>query len=347
MKLTTQDKCCNNVGVLCNMNYRKFGTTDLLVSEIGFGAWAIGGAAKVGNTAIGWGDTDDARSKEAVHAAIDAGINFFDTADFYGLAHSEELLGEALQGNKDVIVATKVGHRSIDDKIVLDYSREYILQACEASLKRLKRDTIDYYQLHSARVNHLEQGECINAMEQLKKEGKIRYWGLSLNTFHPSPEADYLMHENVGDGFQLVFNLINQRALPTIKKASAKGYGIIARMPLQFGLLTGKFSSQTTFANDDHRSFRLTADILENALAILEEKVRPVAKKEDINLVQLALSYILSYPEISTVIPGIRTEKHVKQNTAGLKTLADENRLFLEKLSHEWEPVVQLMEQKG
>jgi len=329
------------------MNYRKFGKTDLVVSEVGFGAWAIGGAANVGGTAIGWGHADDATSKKAIYAAIDAGINFFDTADFYGLGHSEELLGEVLKGNEDVVIATKVGHRDIDDKIVLDYSKAYIIKACEASLKRLKREVIDYYQLHSARLNHLQQEECVEAMEQLKQEGKIRYWGLSLNTFYPAPEADYLLGKKLGDGFQVVFNLINQKALATIKKAHAEGYRIIARMPLQFGLLTGKFSSQSTFANDDHRSFRLTKDLLQNALKLIDEQVEPVAIKENLSLLQLALSFILSYSEISTVIPGIRTEQHVHQNTSGLKLLQKENRFFLEQLSVQWETVVKLMEQKG
>jgi len=329
------------------MNYRQFGKTELRVTEIGFGAWAIGGAAKVGETPIGWGEADDATSVKAIHAALDAGINFFDTADFYGLGHSEKLIGEALRGNKEAIIATKVGHRDIDNKIVLDYSKEYILQACEASLKRLNRDVIDYYQLHSARMNHLQQGECIEAMEQLKSQGKIRYWGLSLNTFYPEPEADFLMEKNLGDGFQLVFNLINQRALATIQKAAKNGYGIIARMPLQFGLLTGKFTEEATFNANDHRSFRLTKEVLSKTLTILKEKVWPVAAEENLSPTSLAMSFILSYPEISTVIPGIRTPQHVQQNTEGLKLLQPEKRSFLESLSKQWENVVQLMEKQG
>src|SRR5678816_2486756 len=107
------------------MQHRKFGNTELMVSEIGFGAWAIGGNAKVGGTPIGWGEVDDEVSKKAIHAALDGGINFFDTADFYGLGHSEKILGEELQENKSAIVATKVGHRNINEKIILDYSKEY------------------------------------------------------------------------------------------------------------------------------------------------------------------------------------------------------------------------------
>lgn len=317
------------------------------VSEIGFGAWAIGGAAAVGGVPIGWGNADDATSTKAVYSALDAGINFFDTADFYGLGHSERLLGETIGGNKEIIIATKVGHRSIDEKIVLDYSKEYIVNACEESLKRLKREAIDYYQLHSARLAHLQEGECIEAMERLKQQGKIRYWGLSLNTFYPQPEADYLIDKNLGDGFQLVFNLINQRATEVMKKAAANGYGLIARMPLQFGLLTGKFSSASTFEKDDHRSFRLSKEIMEKALALLEEKVWPIAAKETASKTSLALNFILSFKEISTEIPGIRTPEQVQSNTEGIQTLSDEDKALLQSLAREWEPIVGMMEQRG
>src|SRR5215831_2823346 len=278
------------------MNYRKFGNTDLLVSEIGFGAWAIGGNAMVGNVPIGWGKTNDDESIAALHAAIDAGINFIDTADFYGLGHSEELIGKLFGANKEVIIATKVGHRNIEEKIVFDYTAEYIFSACEKSLKRLKRGVIDYYQLHTARMNHLEKGECIEAMEELKKQGKIRYWGLSLNTFYPAPEADFLMQRKLGSGFQLVFNLINQRAFEVMKAASSAGYGIIARMPLQFGLLTGKIKKDAKFEAGDHRSFRLIPSIIESATNILDQKAWPVAEQNHISKASLALSFILSHP---------------------------------------------------
>jgi aryl-alcohol dehydrogenase-like predicted oxidoreductase len=329
------------------MQYRKFGNTELMVGEIGFGAWAIGGNARVGNVPIGWGVVDDEVSKKAIHAALDAGVNFFDTADFYGLGHSEKVLGEVLT-DEDVVIATKVGHRNVDEKIILDYSQSYIVQACEESLKRLKRDAIDYYKLHSARMQHLQQEECIEAMQLLKQQGKIRYWGLSLNTFHPDAEANYLLERNLGDGFQLVFNIINQKAIDVIKKATANGYGIIARMPLQFGLLTGKFSAAAKFEKDDHRSFRLTTEIIERTLKILEEKVWPFADEEQINKTQLALSFILSFKEISTVIPGIRTPEHVIQNTTGVKRLKNETIEFLQSLADtDWKPIVELMEKQG
>jgi aryl-alcohol dehydrogenase-like predicted oxidoreductase len=330
------------------MHYRKFGRTDLMVSEIGFGAWAIGGNSKVGSTPIGWGEVDDAVSKSAIHAALDAGVNFFDTADFYGLGHSEDLLGKVLKGNDEAIIATKVGHRNVSNTIVLDYSKDYIITACEQSLKRLKLETIDYYQLHSARMKHLEQGGCIEAMETLKQQGKIRYWGLSLPTFQPDEEANFLMFEKLGDGFQLVFNLINQRAMKVIRTAGEEGYGIIARMPLQFGLLTGKFTPYTRFAGDDHRSFRLTPEILQHSLQVLEEKVWPLATAERMSKTEFALNFILGLEEISTVITGIRTPEHVSQNTKESRKLEDIHFRYLQSLAEQdWKAIMEEMEQQG
>jgi aryl-alcohol dehydrogenase-like predicted oxidoreductase len=329
------------------MNYRPFGSTGLTVSEVGFGAWAIGGNAVVGQTPIGWGPADDQTSIAAIHAALEAGISFFDTADFYGLGHSESLLGKTLKGKPDVVIATKVGQRKEDDRIVIDYSKDYLVQACEESLKRLQRETIDYYQLHAARIVHLEQGDCIEAMELLKKQGKIRYWGLSLNTFSPAPEAEFLIRHGLGDGFQLVFNLINLRAIELLEKAGDR-YGIIARMPLQFGLLTGKFSSHSEFSSDDHRNFRLTPAIMEQASQFISRGLVPVAEQQGLTLTQLALSFILSFANISTVIPGIRTPQQAMQNSSGLLQLSPTVLRQLLELSEErGKPLLAAMEKLG
>lgn len=180
------------------MKYRKFGNTSLTVSEIGFGAWAIGGGAMIGTTSIGWGDSDDTVSEKAIYASLDAGINFFDTADIYGLGNSEELLGKTIGKNKEIIIATKVGNVSRNDQFTTDYSKEYILNACEESLRRLQRNVIDYYQLHTARLSHLQQGDCIEAMQLLQQQGKIRYWGLSLNTFDPLARSQFFNGEEIG-----------------------------------------------------------------------------------------------------------------------------------------------------
>jgi aryl-alcohol dehydrogenase-like predicted oxidoreductase len=330
------------------MNYRKFGNTDLIVSEIGFGAWAIGGNAVVGTTPIGWGKSDDNTSVAAIRKALDVGINFFDTADFYGLGHSEKLLGKELRGNKEVIIATKVGHRVIENAIHLDYSKNYILQACNESLGRLKTNEIDYYQLHSARMKHFETEQCIEAMELLKKQGKIRYWGLSLNTFHLEEEAEYFLKNNFGSGFQLVFNLINQKAVPVMEEAGKKGYGIIVRMPLQFGLLTGKFADEEKFSKDDHRNFRLTKEIITKSNSILNRKVWGLCDKYNISKTSLALSFILSFDSVSTVIPGIRTPQHSVHNTTNIVRLDKHDLDYLSEIyNSDWKEVVDLMEKQG
>lgn len=329
------------------MQYRNFGHTDLNVSEIGFGAWAIGGGAMIGNTAIGWGDVDDKVSEAAIMAAVDAGINFFDTADIYGLGHSEALLGKTIGHRKDLIIASKVGNVSRDDQFTVDYSPQHILQACEQSLKRLKRDTIDFYQLHTARLSHLQQGDCIAAMLQLQQAGKIRYWGLSLNTFDPFPEAGYLLEHELGNGFQLVLNLINQRSLPLLKKAGEKGFGIIARMPLQFGLLTGKFDQGAAFADNDHRKNRLVPSIVEASTSALAP-VWDLCEKYHCNKTQLALSYLLSYPEVSVIIPGIRTPEQVESNTTGLFRLEETDLRMIETLGNTaFVPLMEQIKQQG
>ena len=301
----------------------------------------------IGTTSIGWGDSDDIVSIKAIHASLDAGINFFDTADIYGLGHSEKLLGKEIGNNKEVIIATKVGNVSRNEQFTVDYSKEYMLQACEESLHRLQRDTIDYYQLHTARLTHLQQGDCIEAMQALQQQGKIRYWGLSLNTFEPLAEAEFLIHNTLGNGFQLVFNLLNQKALPLLRIATEKGYGIIARMPLQFGLLTGKFGNGFSFADNDHRKNRLTEKVIATANEALE-KVWELCSIYNCTKTQLALSFILSYDEISTIIPGIRTAEQVVLNTEGLFRLNTEHIQMIEALgAGDFVQVMQVILQQG
>jgi aryl-alcohol dehydrogenase-like predicted oxidoreductase len=313
------------------MNYNKFGKTDLLVSEIGFGAWGIGGPAMVGKTAIGWGKVDDSVSMQALKKSFDLGITFYDTADFYGFGHSEELIGKVFGNRNDVVIATKVGHRIENGNIVLDYSKNHILNSCEKSLKRLQREQIDFYQLHSAKFEHLQNGECTEAMEQLKNEGKIRYWGISLNTFNPYPEGEFFLDKNLGDGFQLVLNIINQRALKLINDSHKKDYGIISRIPLHFGLLTGKFNKNTSFKENDHRNARLQPEFLSELLDELEN-VWPIDEKYKISKTSFALSFILNHTGISTVIPGIKTPEQAQMNTKDIIKIDEEDLDYLHKL---------------
>lgn len=313
------------------MQYRKFGNTDLLLSEIGFGAWAIGGPAMVGDTPIGWGDVDDDTSLKALYKSFEIGINFYDTADFYGFGHSEELIGKAFGNSDNVIIATKVGHRVENNEIILDYSKEHIIKSCEESLKRLKRESIDYYQLHSAKLDHIKEGSCIEAMEELKLKGKIRYWGISLNTFNPYPEAEFLLDKKLADGFQLVYNIINQRSSELIRKSMEMNYGIIARIPLQFGLLTGKFGKSKRFDKNDHRHFRLPPEFLSELIDSLDE-VWKLREKYKISETSFALSFILSVEGISTVIPGIKTPKQAELNTKDIMKISEEDLVYLENL---------------
>ena len=317
------------------MEYRKFGNTGLKVSAVGFGAWGIGGAAMAGDTAIGWGRNADAVAITALNRAFDLGVNFFDTADFYGLGRSETLIGETFGNSPDVIIASKVGHRLAEHgRIFTDYSREHIRNACHKSLFRLRRDAIDFYQLHTARVTDLENGDCIEAMENLVREGKVRHWGISLNTFHPQPEADYMIRRRLGDGFQLVLNILNQRAVALLPGMKEAGYGVIARMPLQFGLLTGKFDAESRFTENDHRHFRLHPALLKAATEALGP-VWQLAKKYKTTGTGLALGFALGFPEVSTVIPGIKTPEQATLNTVPAVKLERADRAFLERLFHE------------
>ncbi|GMV05992.1 MAG: aldo/keto reductase [Gemmatimonadota bacterium] len=330
------------------MEYRQFGATDLKVSVVGFGAWAIGGGAMAGSMAIGWGATDDDVSRAALRRAREVGITFFDTADFYGLGRSEALVGEVFGNADDVVVATKVGHRlGADGSISLDYTARHVREACEASLRRLRRDRIDFYQLHSARMPHLLEGECVDAMERLREAGHVRWWGLSLNTFEPGPEAEHLMGLGKGHGFQLVLNVLNRRALPVVERARRAGVGVIARMALQFGLLGGRMRPGARFAQDDHRSFRLTDDVIGRTRELLEPFWEAAAAL-GVTPAQAALSYAAAVPGVSTVIPGIRTPEQAEENARAVVPEANEVRALADALADEpREEIVALMQARG
>lgn len=269
-----------------------------------------------GTTPIGWADWDPETSKAAIRKAVEVGITFFDTADFYGLGRSEELLGEVLGSHwGGIVLATKVGHElGNDGSIRLNYSRSHILKACEASLRRLRKEAIDLYQLHSAKIEHLEQGECIEAMEELKRHGKIRAWGISLNTFAPEREGEWMIDHGKADAFQLVLNIFNQKIREGfLSRAQEHGYGIIARMPLQFGLLSGTFAPDRRFDPADHRSVRLPPHLIVKANGHLE-KLRSIAERHEITMSEVALKFVLGHTGVSTVIPGIKNPGQAEHN---------------------------------
>jgi aryl-alcohol dehydrogenase-like predicted oxidoreductase len=330
------------------MEYRHFGSTDLEVSVVGFGAWTIGGAALAGSTPIGWGATDDDVSRAALQRAREVGITFFDTADFYGLGRSEELIGEVFGNDAGVVVATKVGHRlGPGGAPSVDYSPAHIRSACEASLRRLRRDAIDFYQLHSARIAHLRDGGCVEEMERLREEGLIRWWGLSLNTFEPLVEARHLLGAGKGSGFQLVLNLLNRRALPVVEEARAAGVGVIARMALQFGLLSGRMEPGRAFPPDDHRSFRLTDEIIGGTRALLAPFWRR-AGELGLTPTEAALTYAVSVAGVSTVIPGIRTPAQAEENARSVAGDKDAVRALADAVPEgPREHLVALMQARG
>lgn len=307
------------------MQYRILGATGLRVSEIGFGAWGIGGDAK---GAVAYGPTDDGESKKALRHAFDAGVNFFDTADFYGFGHSEEVLGAGLAAIRShVIIATKVG--MLDAAGNQDFSTGHIRRSLEQSLKRLGTDYIDLYQLHSPPISLVESnGEILDCLKSLQREGKIRSIGISVR----SP-AEGLVAANLGfQCLQVNFNLLDQRAAENglFEICQKKNIGVIGRTPLCFGFLTGQYTSQNKFAESDHRNRWKPAqrDKWAGAYPMFLSALRDPGTQTP---AQFALRFCLSFPAISSVIPGMLTAAHVDDNTpaSNLGVLTDAERLAI------------------
>ena len=311
------------------MHYRKLGTTGMTVSDIGFGGWAIGGLADAAGTPIGWGRTSDDESLAAIRRARELGVNFFDTADSYGFGRSESLLGIVLSRHrKDVIIATKVGvTRDASGRLVKDFSRNHISHAVDGSLKRLRTDYIDLYQLHNPTLDELRRDDIHEAMDRLQEAGKIRFWGVSVTT---PEEGIEIVKRGWGYALQVLYNVLNQApAEELFPLAKEKGYGIIARVPLASGLLTGKFRPDTVFAKDDVRQNFLTPKRLEEAIPRVDE-AKSIIGGSARSLAEAALRFILANDAVSTVIPGAKNVRQVEMNVS-----ADEVRIpqdIVEKL---------------
>ncbi|MBW3670159.1 MAG: aldo/keto reductase [Acidobacteria bacterium] len=298
------------------MNYRQLGSTGLKVSEIGFGGWPAGGAMHVsGGVPLGWSDVTDQGTLEALRCARARGINFFDTADIYGHGRSESLIGLATHRHREeVVIATKVGlARTAADQIEKNFSKRHILRAIDGSLHRLRTDYVDLYQLHNPSLTVLEQGEAQEALEMLQTSGKIRYWGITVMSVEDGME---IIRRGWGYTLQLLFNILNQRAadelLPMAKQNS---YGVIARVPLASGLLSGKYRSSTKFPPNDVRQNFLTPRRLSEALERVDE-VKSIVGRTSETLIEAALRFVLAHEEISTTIPGVRSRSQVEQNAA-------------------------------
>lgn len=302
------------------MKYRQLGDTELLISEVSFGTWAIGG---------GWGEANDDESIRGLHRAMDAGVNFFDTADVYGSGHAEELLAKATKGKEDEVhIATKFC-RSGDIHDLATYSEEAVRQFAENSLKRLNRERIDLYQIHCPPLAILKDGSIFEVLEKLKSEGKIRHYGVSVETVE---EGLYCLTVPGVKALQVIFNLFRQKpAEELFPQASAAGVGILVRLPLASGLLTGKFTVSSTFAADDHRNFNANGDqfnVGETFAGLPFMKGVELAKElawigeGRANMARASMRWILENPNITCIIPGFKNVKQIEDNLATLEVLA-------------------------
>ena len=289
------------------MRQRKFGRTGLTVSEIGMGTWELGGRE--------WGDIGEKEAVDLLRYAFEKGVTFYDTADQYGGGRAERLLGEAFSAlGSRVVIATKLGYELDSDGWMsqggtvpaFNASRDYIRQAVEGSLTRLKKDAIDIYQFHAPPPAEM-WNEAFGAMDELKTEGKIRFYGLCLGNEAQALKA--LSETNISS-LMLTYNILNQgMATPVMETAAKKGIAVVARQPLSSGLLSGQLNADTVFAENDYRKtwprekFLTDLERVEEIKSIVGDKAR--------SLPQAALKFILAHPAVCSVIPGMMTPAQV------------------------------------
>ncbi|MBB4077929.1 aryl-alcohol dehydrogenase-like predicted oxidoreductase [Lewinella aquimaris] len=307
------------------MKYRKLGKTNVEVSEISLGTWQVGGK---------WGDPfDDKVADRIINEAIDRGVNFIDTADVYSDGLSETAVGRVVRSRSEYIyVATKCG-RQINPHTAENYTVKALRGYVEDSLRRMKIDRIDLIQLHSIPNDVYYRPEIFGLFERLKEEGKIQHLGVSVEKVEEAIKA--MEYENVAT-VQIIFNLFRQRPAELFFDLVKKhDIGVIARVPLASGLLTGRFDKQTTFGEGDHRNFNREGEAFdrgetfsgvnyEEGLKAVEE-LKQLFPGED-NLAPVALQWILSFPEVSCIIPGASKVEHLTSNisAAEREPLTDE-----------------------
>ena len=298
------------------MKYRTFGRTGVTVSEVGFGAWAIGG---------GWGRQSDDESVAALNAALDLGCTFVDTAAGYGNGHSERLIGRVLDDRKlrgKVYVATKTPPESngpwppspycrADDR----YPEAYLRRNVEERLRNLRADTIDLLQLHTWTRAWNDDPRPLLVLRQLQKEGKVRHVGVSTPE-HDQNSVVQLMRAGLLDAVQVIYNIFEQEpAAQLLPAARAANVGVIVRVVFDEGALTGKFTADTAFAPDDFRSKYFEGDRLGRTVRRVEA-IRADLGGSGYTLPQAALRFALDHPAVGTVIPGIRTVAQAQANCA-------------------------------
>jgi aryl-alcohol dehydrogenase-like predicted oxidoreductase len=294
------------------MHYRELGRTGWKVSEISFGAWAIGSM---------WGEVDDKESLAALHRAIDLGVNFIDTADVYGMGRSERLVARLRKERKETIyVATKAGRR-LDPHAAEGYNKANLTQFVEDSLKNLETDCIDLFQLHCPPTVLLYRPEIFDILDDLVRAGKIRYYGVSVETVEEALKAvEYPGVQTI----QIIFNMFRHRPAELfLPEAKRRRVGVLARVPLASGLLTGRMNRSIAFPKNDHRNFNRHGEAFDRgetfsgvdyeigleAVEILKSLVPAGA-----TMAQLALRWILMFDAVTCAIPGAKRVAQVEDN---------------------------------
>ncbi len=306
------------------MHYRSFGRERIEISEVGLGCWQIGG---------NWAEVEESTARDILRTSLDRGINLLDTADVYGAGRSESIIGDYLGGKTDdLFIATKVGR---GEGIYPDnYTADTIRPRIEDSLRRLKVEALDLVQTHCIPLEAMEEGSTYQVLRDLQREGKIIRFGASVETME---EANWAI-DNIPDlySLQIIFNVFRQKPISDLfDQAKAKQVGILARVPLASGLLTGKFTPESTFGEGDHRTFNKDGEAfnvgetfaglpflkgveMANALKAMKEPSMPMA--------QWALRWILDFDAVSTVIPGASKVSQIESNAAAssLESLSEE-----------------------
>jgi aryl-alcohol dehydrogenase-like predicted oxidoreductase len=301
------------------MNYRTLGRTGYRISEVSLGAWQIG---------ADWGHVAESDSIKLLHEAADAGINFFDTADVYGDGRSERLIAEVIRDRKEtIVVATKAGRR-LQPHTAEGYNRGNLTAFVERSLKNLQREALDLVQLHCPPTEVYYRPEVFGALDDLKRSGKLLHYGVSVEKVEEALKAiEYKGVETI----QIIFNIFRQRPGDLFfSEAMKKNAGIIVRLPLSSGLLSGKINRHTQFSPDDHRQFNRNGEQFDkgetfsgvdfNVALDAVERLRKLVP-EGTGMAAFALRWILDHEAISCVIPGARNSEQVRTN-ASASTLA-------------------------
>ncbi len=296
------------------MNYREFGRTGWKVSEMGFGAWAIGGDA--------WGQTDDSEALAALRKAIELGVNFIDTADVYGDGHSEELIAQVRKEvGREIYIATKAGRR-LNPHVAGGYNRENLTAFVERSLGNLDTEAIDLLQLHCPPSEVYDMPEVFGVLDDLTQQGKLRYYGVSVERVDEALKA--ITYPNV-QSVQIIFNMFRLKPAEEFLAAAAeRKVGVIVRVPLASGLLTGKFGRDSHFADTDHRKYNRHGESFDQGETFsgvdyetglkAVQALEPLVRQGE-TLAQLALRWILMFPQVSTVIAGSKNPQQAEANT--------------------------------